>query len=460
MELKKISLYFATAAFICWFSALPVQSTPNDDCANAIALTVSEFGKFHSYTSRGAGSEPETVAPQPSCGAHIGGDVWFHFTAPKSGRYSVKKKNISAPTFFTFYTGTCGNLKEVQCSGQSNIIFNNPNLGGETIYVRAYAFFSNLGSDFEISVVDKSPPANDRCSEAFPLTVGKTCVYGEIFNDHSAMEEPEIAPTPSFGEYRGGDVWFTFTLPENGQVEINRRNMEGSHFYFAVYEGTCGDFAEVGCSFLPGNQLVVKDLRLAGETLFIRVFQRNSTHSGSFRLCLVTGDCHGVQGGDAVINQSGDCAGGNTGKTPCEKVIHGTVDWETACGTENASIEWIGTLSGSTRVSIEQNGHFSLTGIAEGTYDFYLKRDGFLRKKIENITIKSSGNELNFGVLVPGDITGNNAVGISDFAQFSSAYGYTVNNDGYNELTDFNCDEITNIQDFSLFGIYYGTAGD
>lgn len=460
MRIEKNRIYFTTAAFLCCSAALLAQGIPNDDCVDAIELPVNESCIYSSYTSIGAGSEPESVAPDPWCGVYMGGDVWFTFTAPESGMFAMKRTNTSAPTFFAFYTGTCGNFELIQCSQQSNIIFNDPELGGETIYIRSYAFFSNLGSDFDICVVDESPPANESCSEAFPLTVGETCVYDEIFTNQAASEEPGVAPTPSCGEYQGADVWFTFTLPENGQVEINRMNQVGGNFYFAVYEGTCGNFEEVGCTLFPGNQLVVSDLSLAGETLYIRVYQRNSTHTGSFQLCLVAGDCNGVPGGDAYIDDCGECVGGNTGEIPCETVIQGTVAWEAACGTEDADIEWVGPQSGNTQVSIDQNGHFSLTGIAVGTYDFYLKRDGFLRKRIDNISIGNSGNELNFGTLSPGDITGNNAVGISDFAQFSSAYGLTVNNDGYNELTDFNCDEITNIQDFSLFGINYGTTGD
>ncbi|MGI9541843.1 MAG: hypothetical protein ACR2MX_01215, partial [Cyclobacteriaceae bacterium] len=48
----------------------------NDNCADAIILTVDNACKASIYTNIGASAEAETIAQDPSCGLYQGGDVW------------------------------------------------------------------------------------------------------------------------------------------------------------------------------------------------------------------------------------------------------------------------------------------------------------------------------------------------------------------------------------------------
>ncbi|MFN2424429.1 MAG: hypothetical protein ABR572_11720, partial [Cryomorphaceae bacterium] len=51
----------------------------NDNCADALGLTVGETCTTESFSSLFSTSEPTSVAPNPNCGGYQGGDVWFTF---------------------------------------------------------------------------------------------------------------------------------------------------------------------------------------------------------------------------------------------------------------------------------------------------------------------------------------------------------------------------------------------
>ena len=297
------------------------EMQPNDYCADAIDLDLQDYCEIQSYSTRYATSETIEVVGEPSCGLYQGGDVWFRFTAPISGQFSIQRLSHSggAPQF-SFYTGSCGSLIDYECSGAAEINFNAPELGGELIYLRVHTFNNRNGSDFEFCIKNTSIAENDHCADAISLNVGQSCEF-QTFNNYNTTQEDEAAPVPSCRNFMGGDVWFTFTVPETGQFKINKNNIKGN-FSYSLYSGICGEMTEIDC--LNNSSQSLHELpELAGETLFLRVYQFNSVFGGEFELCIVAGDCNAELGGTAYLDDCGICVGGSTELEPCEEDCHG-----------------------------------------------------------------------------------------------------------------------------------------
>jgi len=224
--------------FLCQFIfAQPV----NDDCSSAIELTVGESCQLESYTSVGATGEDESIAPAPSCGFYQGSDVWFSFEVPESGDFRIETSGSGAQ--WTLYSGSCGNFTELDCrSGGVN--YSESDLSGETLYLRVFRFNSSQGNDFDLCVHEIDIPANDNCANATSVAVGETCSFEEYSNVFSTAEDESIANNPSCGFYQGGDVWFSFEVPESGDFRIET---SGAGAQWTLYSGTCGDFTELDC---------------------------------------------------------------------------------------------------------------------------------------------------------------------------------------------------------------------
>ena len=59
-----------------------------------------------------------------------------------------------------------------------------------------------------------SQPSNDDPCNAIALSVGNTCNFTNYLNFGATATAG--VPTPGCAGYAGGDVWFSFTMPNNG----------------------------------------------------------------------------------------------------------------------------------------------------------------------------------------------------------------------------------------------------
>ncbi len=269
----------------------PVQ--PNDNCANATPITVGASCSMQSGSNLFATAEPTSVAINPTCGFYSGGDVWYTFTMPASGGLRLEYSRISGiATCFAFYTGTCGSFTEFSClqntGNTAAINISRPDLAGQTIYLRAFGYGSNQGGTYNFCLWEAPIPANDNCANATTLPVTPSCVLQETDYRYATAEPTSVATNPSCGFYNGGDVWFTLTMPNSGQLQINRQHISGAQAQLALYSGTCGSFTQLSCLQTPAgtnNTLTFNDPALIGQTLYLRVFGYSSNQGGQFRLC-------------------------------------------------------------------------------------------------------------------------------------------------------------------------------
>ena len=117
---------------------------------------------------------------------------------------------------------------------------------------------------------------NDECLNATNLTVGTTS-----FNDFPANVSLTGAtnsgiPTPTCGNFQGGDVWYTATVPASGNLVIETNGAGNYDSGLEVYTGTCGTLSLVSCDDNSGNGSYSK-ITLFGQTpgtvLRIRVWE-------------------------------------------------------------------------------------------------------------------------------------------------------------------------------------------
>jgi hypothetical protein len=264
-------------------------NTPNNDfCVNATNLILDTVCNYITYTNVGCTEEGIATEPNPTCGFYQGGDVWFNFVMPTSGHLRIDGNNLSGMNAqFALYAGTCGSMTQIACGSlSSSFNLNDNTFSGQTLYIRVWNFNSKYsGGSFTMCVSEPNIPVNDHCANALPLSVSSTCNMVTFNNVGATAESISVAPNPACNFYQGGDVWFTAIIPASGHLQIKRENISPSNIQFAVYSGTCGAFTQLDCSHGNGT-ININDLSLANQTVYIRVWQFNTTYGNHFfKLC-------------------------------------------------------------------------------------------------------------------------------------------------------------------------------
>ncbi len=272
---------------IClWEPPIP----PNNDCENAIPLTVGQNCIMQTFTNAFATAQPASIAPNPTCGFYAGGDVWFTTVMPQSGKLRVE----ASPAQIALYTGSCGNMTQVYClqlNPEKTIV--DTSLAGDLLYIRAFTYGSEEGGPFSICLWEPPVPVNDNCENAIPLQVPTNCEMLPFTNRYATAQPASVAPNPSCGFYGGGDVWFTAIMPPTGKMIIHRQNLANVNAQWAVYSGGCGNMTQVACAQLINSQSI-ENQALSGNTLYIRVFNFGGEEGGEFSLCVYDTTCNNV----------------------------------------------------------------------------------------------------------------------------------------------------------------------
>lgn len=132
-------------------------------------------------------------------------------------------------------------------------------------------------------------PANDDPCNAIQLDVLASCTPQTFTNILATPSSGVISP--GCGGYSGGDVWFTFTLPNNGYHVILENSMNTMlNGAMAVYSGTCGSLNLVSCDDMGDGTLSIRaedgcTFADAGSTFYLRVWDNGNANNGSFDLC-------------------------------------------------------------------------------------------------------------------------------------------------------------------------------
>ncbi|AWI24480.1 T9SS-dependent choice-of-anchor J family protein [Flavobacterium pallidum] len=136
------------------FSFMTIETPAvNDECSGAVELFpgVDFDGGVLDSTNLGATSSSDL----PSCQASATRDVWFKVVVPADGNLTLETAlatdSENDDTVMIAYTGTCGNLTEIDCNDDNtadNSLFSKLELtgltAGETIYVAVWQYDSDF----------------------------------------------------------------------------------------------------------------------------------------------------------------------------------------------------------------------------------------------------------------------------------------------------------------------------
>ena len=238
-----------TSSFDICIGTLP-SAPDNDECADAVALTVNADLACGTTTAGTIASA--TDSGEDNCGGTEDDDVWYSFVATAT-EHQVSLTNVSGSTtdlYHAVYSGTCGSLVSLTCSDPNTSITSGLTVG-ETYIVQVYSWTSAAGqtSSFDICIgTPPAPPANDDCADAIALTDATgmpTDANGMTYTSLSASNSGESSCSNGTAD---DDVWFTVTAPL-GEGDVITITVEGAATFDGViglFSGSCGNLVQVG----------------------------------------------------------------------------------------------------------------------------------------------------------------------------------------------------------------------
>ncbi|QXU49310.1 T9SS type A sorting domain-containing protein [Chryseobacterium sp. D764] len=297
------------------FTTVPAIPS-NDECINAINLTVNPDTNCVSFTS-GTTVMSTVSSPASSCGTSTG-DVWYKFTATSSTHTVNLKEVTSVPlgggyVYFQVLKGDCGNLTSILCSGSGcgyvtsascpASVVNNLTVG-ETYYIKVFSGSGYSSHKFDICVGTLPPsPSNDNCIDAInvPVNSGADCTI--VTSGTTLLSN--TSPTPGCASGLGYDVWYKFTATGTrhrikliNKVPVGLPNPSGG-LQIRVFKGNCNNFV---CSAAGGSLVLVNNLTV-GETYYVRVVDYNQIQGSgfNFQICIQT-DLTPAPANDECVN--------------------------------------------------------------------------------------------------------------------------------------------------------------
>ena len=274
------------------------EPVANDECANAIALTVNEDLSCTEITS--ATTQYSTASPQPDDATGTPNtDVWFTFVATATNNNIVISNVVnqgggtstSTDMAMSVFDDAAGcNMTAANEVGESDP--NTLQLSGLTIgntyYVRVYGYQTGIQyNNFDICVgTPAAPPANDDCTGAIEVTTSEDA---NCSNTVSGTTESATTNSANGCSTTGRDVWYSFTAAEDGSYTITVDETFDSGFtstYVSAYEGECGSLTQVGSSTSCFNTGDIIVSTVAGETYYVNVRSSSSTNYVEFDLCI------------------------------------------------------------------------------------------------------------------------------------------------------------------------------
>lgn len=249
----------------------------------------------------------DSGAPTPNCASFNGGDVWYKFVTPPTGAISIIRTavgDIGAIGYAIYHNSV--NSTPIFCNSILDSNINIPNMIGnlapnETYFIRMWDYNNN---DFGITpfYVAKVEP-NDEAAYAKNINVQpeNATSYTMSIADNTLAMGSYFNGSPACGSYQGGDVWFKFTAPGTGKVNVHHSTNAGdwSSFVFAVYsdpDSTSAMDCQVIYITAGSPPYDVKEVTglTAGQEYWLRTWDFNNDNVGTSSFYL-TDDVAGIE---------------------------------------------------------------------------------------------------------------------------------------------------------------------
>ncbi len=268
----------------------PAMPPPNDECPNAISLTVNP--DLNCTTSTPGTVDLATDSGESTtCTGTEDDDVWFSFVATNSA-HVIDVSNISGSTgdmAYGVFEGNCGGLTNLNCTDTNSGLTVSGLTPGNTYYFQAYSWSSSAQTTtFDVCVLTPPPPpANDECNNSTALTVypDLNCVTPTPGTVYSATDSGESTTCTGTED---DDVWFSFVALVNQHI-IDISNISGSttDMAYGVFEGNCGSLTNLDCTD-TNSGLTVGGLT-PGNTYYVQAYSfSSSTQTTTFDICILS----------------------------------------------------------------------------------------------------------------------------------------------------------------------------
>ncbi|MBY0487020.1 MAG: hypothetical protein K2P85_07545 [Flavobacteriaceae bacterium] len=271
----------------------PLTPPINDDCINAIPLSVTSLCSYSTYTN--AVATPSSGIPAPGCSSYLGGDIWFTAIVPSNGILSIDTQTgVMTDGGMAVYSGNCAGLTLLACDDDSSTNGLMPYLTltslipGQTIYIRVWEYGNDNNGTFGICVTSPIPPSNDECTGAILLTVNPT-VTCTINNTGTTLGATQ-SQVGCIGN-SDDDVWYQFVANDTSHTVTVTPNTL-NNIVFQVFSGACGSLISTGCinttTGLAAETTTLTGLTI-GATYTVRIYSNaNGSDQGAFSICVTT----------------------------------------------------------------------------------------------------------------------------------------------------------------------------
>jgi gliding motility-associated-like protein len=285
----------------------PPAAPANNNCAGATSLTVNAACVNTASTTVGA------TQSEIGCAGTADDDVWFSFVATNAVQTITVNPSVTMDPVVELFSGTCASHTSITCMDlgftDGNEVISALGLTpGQTYFIRVYDYYSGTGgATFTICVTGTAtaiPTNNEPCTAIALPTVTADCNYLQFTTTGATASMG--APTPAScggtapftGDFTAAsaDVWFSVTVPANGNIYVTSQPGFGiADGVMALYTGACGSLTQVSCNDdfnYPGAANDLKPYIAAtgltpGATVYIRYWGYGTTQ-GNFGLCVTT----------------------------------------------------------------------------------------------------------------------------------------------------------------------------
>ncbi len=268
----------------------------NNDCDTAQNLPVYPVGGSAGNETSGNTQYASTSGLQAGCAANAEKDLFYQFTLPADQTdVTIFVGGDAGNDLKLAVYDSCGG-NEVACLEDENRYFLRGLTAGSTYIIQAWHDAGDEGL-FNIAVEIAPPlPVNDECMNAIDIPVDTTsgqCSSYVTGNNEYATDSgigiPSCSNSNGYGS--GGDVWFTVTVPDSGEVTISTSAAPGSDIndtVMAAYSGDCTNLTEMDCDDDGGSGLFSK-IELTGlnpgDVIYVRVYEYGNNSFGNFYIC-------------------------------------------------------------------------------------------------------------------------------------------------------------------------------
>ncbi len=221
-----------------------ISPPSNDDCANAIDLTVNQDFLCANSTAGTVVDATASSAPSgcPGLPANANDDVWFKFTAT-SVSHKVELLNVSGNQTDLYHMifdggasgGNCGTMTPIFCSDPEVSSLNGLTVGN-TYFIRVFTNSPAVANTIFDICVGTSPaaPSNDDCANAEAISLPFTPA---TYDATGATNAGFITATGCIDMNDG--VWYTL-LGDGGNITLTV-SPDSWDAAVVVYEDACGN---------------------------------------------------------------------------------------------------------------------------------------------------------------------------------------------------------------------------